>query len=82
MYMLRESLLEKTPISDLCQKQGAPPACSMNMPKKLLEQGAGLFDDQVGSTRPDTSPYNNNNIATGSKFGLEHVRSSIFLQSC
>lgn len=52
MAILREHLLEKTPISDLCQKHGMTPGMFYEWQKKLFEQGAGLFDAQVASTRP------------------------------
>ena len=58
------TLLEKTSIYDLCQKP-LPLGMFYEWAKKLFEQGAGLFHDQVASTRPDTSQCGNTNIATG-----------------
>ncbi len=44
MAILREHLLEKTPISDVCQKHGLTPGMFYEWQKKLFEHGAMLFD--------------------------------------
>lgn len=49
--ILREHLLEKTPISDVCQKHGLTPGMFYEWQKKLFEQGAMLFDSATAAAR-------------------------------
>ncbi|NNM87070.1 MAG: transposase [Phycisphaerae bacterium] len=44
MAILREHLLEKTPVSDVCQNHGLTPGMFYEWQKKLFEHGAMLFD--------------------------------------
>ena len=41
MAILREALLEKASISDVCQKHGITPGMFYEWQKKLFEQGSG-----------------------------------------
>jgi transposase-like protein len=42
--ILREHLIEKVPISELCDKHGLQPAMFYQWQKKLFENGAAVFD--------------------------------------
>ncbi len=43
MAILREALLEKVSISEVCQKHGITPGMFYEWQKKLFEQGATIF---------------------------------------
>ena len=42
--ILREHLIEKVPISEVCEKRGLQPAMFYQWQKKLFENGAAVFD--------------------------------------
>ncbi len=42
--ILREHLIEKVPISEVCDKHGLQPAMFYQWQKKLFENGAAVFD--------------------------------------
>ena len=44
MAILREHLIEKVPISEVCEKHGLQPAMFYQWQKKLFEEGAAVFD--------------------------------------
>jgi len=44
MAMLREHLVEKVPISDVCQKRGVQPTLFYHWQKKLFEDGASVLE--------------------------------------
>ena len=48
--ILREHLIEKVPVSNLCDKHGLKPTLFYRWQKELLENLAGLFERQTGST--------------------------------
>ena len=49
LAILREHLLDKTPISDVCQKHGIQPTLFYLWQKKLFEDGAAVFDSKAGA---------------------------------
>ena len=44
MAILREHLIEKIPISEVCEKHGVQPTMLYQWQKKLFEEGAAVFD--------------------------------------
>ena len=44
MVILREHLIEKMPISEVCDKHGLPPTMFYAWQKKLFEEGAAVFE--------------------------------------
>jgi transposase len=44
MVILREHLIEKVPISEVCDKHGLQPAMFYQWQKKLFENGAAVFN--------------------------------------
>ncbi len=44
MAILREHLIEKVPISEVCDKHGLQPAMFYQWQKKLFEEGAAVFE--------------------------------------
>ena len=42
--ILREHLIEKMPISEVCEKHGLQPTMLYQWQKKLFEEGAAVFD--------------------------------------
>jgi transposase len=55
LAILREHLLEKSPVSDVCQKHQIQPALFYLWQKKLFEEGAGVFDAKAPSARRQTT---------------------------
>ena len=50
--ILREHLIEKVPISQVCDKHGLPPTMFYAWQKKLFEEGAAVFEQpQAKSSR-------------------------------
>jgi len=49
--ILREALLEKTPVSDVCQKHGITPGMFYEWQKKLFEQGSVVFNGGATAAR-------------------------------
>lgn len=47
--IVRQHLIEKTPVSDLCDKHGLKPTLFYRWQKELLENMASLFERQSGS---------------------------------
>ena len=48
MAVLREHLIEKVPISQVCDKHGLQPTMFYQWQKKLFEDGAGVFNQPRG----------------------------------
>jgi transposase-like protein len=46
--ILREHLIEKVPISEVCDKHGLPPTMFYAWQKKLFEEGAAVFEFAKG----------------------------------
>jgi transposase len=44
MAILREHLIHKVPISEVCERHGLQPTIFYNWQKKLFENGAAVFD--------------------------------------
>jgi len=44
MAILREHLIEKMPISEVCEKHGLQPTMLYQWQKKLFEEGVAVFD--------------------------------------
>ena len=44
MAILREHLIEKKPVSEVCDKHGLQPTVFYQWQKKLFENGAAVFD--------------------------------------
>ena len=55
MAILRESLVEKVPISEVCDKHGLPPTMFYAWQKKLFEEGAAVFEPRCTSGRAKSS---------------------------
>ncbi len=51
LAILREHLLDKTPISDVCQKHDIQPTLFYLWQKKLFEDGAAVFDSKAANAR-------------------------------
>ena len=51
LAILREHLIEKTPVSDVCQKHGLQPTLFYLWQKKLFEDGAGVFESKAANAR-------------------------------
>ncbi len=50
MAILREHLIEKVPISEVCDKHGLQPTVFYQWQRKLFEDGAGVFDPRLSSS--------------------------------
>ena len=55
LAILREHLLDKTPISDVCQKHDIQPTLLYLWQKKLFEDGAAIFDSKAANARQQNS---------------------------
>jgi len=44
MAILREHLIEKVPVSEVCDKHGLPPTMFYQWQKRLFEEGAAVFE--------------------------------------
>ena len=55
LAILREHLLDKTPISDVCQKHDIQPTLFYLWQKKLFEDGAAVFDSKAANARQQNS---------------------------
>ena len=44
MAILREHLIEKVPVSEVCEKHGVQPTLFYTWQKKLFEEGAAVFE--------------------------------------
>ncbi len=53
LAILREHLIEKVPISEVCERHGLQPTVFYQWQKKLFEEGVALFDAPKG--RPKRS---------------------------
>jgi transposase-like protein len=51
LAILREHLIEKRPISDVCQKYQIQPTLFYIWQKKLFEDGAAVFESKAASAR-------------------------------
>jgi transposase len=54
MAILREHLIEKVPISEVCEKHGLQPTVFYGWQKRLFEEGAAVFESPKGG-RPKSS---------------------------
>ena len=48
MAILREHLIEKVPISEVCEKHGLQPTVFYGWQKRLFEEGAAVFESPKG----------------------------------
>ena len=48
MAILREHLIEKVPISEVCEKHGLQPTVFYGWQKRLFEEGAAVFEFPKG----------------------------------
>jgi len=48
MAILREHLIERVPISEVCEKHGVQPTLFYGWQKKLFEEGAAIFEGGPG----------------------------------
>ena len=55
LAILREHLIEKVPISDVCQKHQIQPTLFYLWQKKLFEDGAAVFESKAGNLRQQTT---------------------------
>lgn len=51
LAILREHLIEKTPISDVCQKHDIQPTLFYLWQKKLFEDGGTVFESKAATAR-------------------------------
>jgi transposase-like protein len=56
MAILREHLIDRVPISEVCEKHGLQPTVFYGWQKKLFEEGAALFEQpRAKSSRQQAS---------------------------
>jgi len=55
LAILREHLLEKVPISEVCAKHGIQPSLFYIWQKKLFEEGAVVFDSRAATARQEAA---------------------------
>ena len=55
LAILREHLIEKLPISGVCQKHDIQPTVFYFWQKKLFEEGASLFESKAANARQQTA---------------------------
>jgi transposase len=55
LAVLREHLIEKVPISDVCQKHQIQPTLFYLWQKKLFEDGAAVFESKAANLRQQTA---------------------------
>jgi transposase-like protein len=51
LAILRQHLIEKLPLSEVCQKHDISPTHFYQWQKKLFEEGAGVFESKAGDAR-------------------------------
>ena len=51
MAILREHLIDKVPVSEVCDKHGVQPTMFYAWQKKLFEEGALVFEQARGTSR-------------------------------
>lgn len=51
LAILREHLVDKAPISDVCEKHNLQPTVFYFWQKKLFEEGAVVFESKAGNSR-------------------------------
>ena len=51
MAILREHLIDKVPVSEVCDKHGVQPTMLYAWQKKLFEEGALVFEQARGTSR-------------------------------
>ncbi len=51
MVILREHLIDKVPVSEVCDKHGVQPTMFYAWQKKLFEEGARVFEQARGPSR-------------------------------
>lgn len=55
LAILREHLIEKKPISEVCQEHNLQPTAFYQWQQKLFEQGAMVFDSRAADSREQTA---------------------------
>ena len=55
LAILREHLVEKTPISDVCQKHDIQPTLFYLWQKRLFEEGGAVFENKAATARQQTA---------------------------
>jgi transposase-like protein len=55
LAILRQHLIEKTPISDVCQKAGIGLTLFYQWQKKLFEEGAVVFESKAANGRQEAA---------------------------
>ncbi len=55
MVILREHLIDKVPVSEVCDKHGVQPTMFYAWQKKLFEEGALVFEPSRGKSRAASS---------------------------
>lgn len=55
LAILRQHLIERTPISDVCQKHNIQPTIFYQWQKKLFEDGAVVFESKMANARQQTA---------------------------
>ena len=51
LAILRQHLIEKVPLSEVCQKHDIPPTLFYQWQKKLFEEGASVFETKAANAR-------------------------------
>lgn len=51
LAILRQHLIEKLPLSEVCQKHDISPTHFYQWQKKLFEEGASVFESKAGDAR-------------------------------
>ena len=60
LAILREHLIEKVPLSDVCRKHDIQPTLFYQWQKKLFEEGSSVFESKAAGNRPrsrSSSPF-------------------------
>jgi transposase-like protein len=55
LAILRQHLIEKLPLSEVCQKQNISPTHFYQWQKKLFEEGASIFESKAADSRQQTA---------------------------
>ncbi len=55
LAILREHLIEKVPLSEVCQKHDLSPTLFYQWQKKLFEEGASIFESKADDARQQSA---------------------------
>ena len=70
MAILREHLIERVPISEVCDKHGLPPTMFYAWQKRLFEEGAAVFEQpRAKSTRQQAAEQRKIDALEAKEFG-------------